>query len=122
MMMTMMKESQILVLGLEINDPFFDLFVLPVDQGGLGIQNSREILPAAYTASYLSYLQCCGFNAKIAGLRRVPPNQLPSRQRQFLLVALEFKVTEDNPINNIVAISRIQLWTDSKLYKVICTQ
>jgi hypothetical protein len=100
----------------QVKPALFNLLSLSTGLGGIGIQKICEIRPAAYAASYLCFLQRTGFSNHINRLRRIPPADLKPREHEFIVMANSFKVSDgDNPFENIIAISKIELDNDETL-------
>jgi hypothetical protein len=82
------EKIQILIMEslfrLKIELFFFNLLCFPSVKGGIGIQKTRDVSPAAFTASMSQFMQTASCPVKIEDLRNTLPLDLTPRWREFI--------------------------------------
>jgi len=79
-----------------VSEALFDKMCLRVCAGGIGIHKAIEISPAAYTASWISYLKSQNFDLQMEALSTMEQDQLIPRLEYLRQVVKFFKLPTDS--------------------------
>ena len=83
------------IFNAEITEGLFKVLALRISAGGIGIHYARELLPAAYTASYVAFFRAQGFETRMQQLQQ--GDCFSPRMDMLRLCLNKFKFADDDP-------------------------